>query len=90
MASRIERFSPVDGEFDDGNEEECYELARVEHRFALRRLQESFPDLEAGPLLAHASQHRTRPCPCGRGALAVWPWVVQTAQLVIATWPVGS
>ena len=42
MASRIERFSPVDGEFDDGNEEECYELARVEHRFALRRLQESF------------------------------------------------
>jgi hypothetical protein len=31
-------------------------------------------------LLAHASQHHTRPCPCGRGALAKWPWVVQTAR----------
>ena len=26
-------------------------------------------------------QHHTRPCPCGLGALAMWPWVVQTAQL---------
>jgi hypothetical protein len=80
MASRIERFEPdEDGEFD-GWDEEYYVLAQVEHRFALRRLQESFPELDPGPLLAHASQHHTRPCPCGRGALAKWPWVVQTAR----------
>ena len=80
MASRMERFAPdEDGEFD-GNDEEYYELARVEHRFALRRLREEFPEVAACPMV-HASQHHTRPCPCGRGVLAMWPWVVQTAQL---------
>ena len=26
-------------------------------------------------------EKQKRPCPCGRSALAVWPWVVHTPQL---------
>ena len=33
-------------------------MVRIQHRFALRRLQEEFPQLDPGPLLAHASQLR--------------------------------
>ena len=77
MAERMENFGPdADGLFDDGCEEQ-YELACVAHKHALRRLREAFPEVPACPI-AHASQHPTRPCPCGRGALAMWPWVVQT------------
>jgi hypothetical protein len=83
-ASRVEQFSPgPDGhEFDD--DEEQYELARVKCRFALRRFQESFPELDPRPsdvFCTHASQQLTRPCPCGSGVLARWPWVVQTMGL---------
>ena len=62
---------------DEGEEffdEEEIELASVKHKHALRRLHASFPEVAD-------QQHHTRPCPCGRGALAMWPWVVQTAQL---------
>ena len=75
MASRVEMFAPhpvEDGE-DDYFDEENYELACVKHKHALRRLREAFPE-------ACGEEHHTRPCPCGRGALAMWPWVVQTAQ----------
>ena len=74
-ASRVERFAPPAIGWDDD-----YELACVENKLALRRLRESFPEVDPCPM-AHASQHHTRPCPCGRGALAKWPWVVQAAQL---------
>ena len=82
MASRVEQFAfrpDEDGE-DDEFDEESYELACVKHKHALRRLQEAFPQVDLCPM-ADTSKHHTRPCPCGRGALAVWPWVVQTKQL---------
>ena len=77
-ASRVERFAPRPEE--DYAEDECfecyeeeYEIACVRHKHTLRRLHAAFPEV--------GEEHHTRPCPCGRGALAVWPWVVQTAQL---------
>ena len=71
-AERVEETAPQpDNENYIFNEEE-YEVALVRYKHALRRLQEAFPDLD--------EQHHTRPCPCGRGALAMWPWVVQNAQ----------
>ena len=79
LAARVERFAPrpdEDGE-DEYHEEELYELACVKHKHAMRRLHAAFPELAAGT----SSEHHTRPCPCGRRPLAVWPWVVQTAQL---------
>ena len=72
-ASRVERFAPSPDQDECDFDEEKYEVACVEPKHAMRRLHESFPGLE--------EKHHTRPCPCGRGALAVWPWVVQTAQL---------
>eukprot|EP00966_Prymnesium_polylepis_P001927 43797-Prymnesium_polylepis.1 len=54
--------------------------ARAKYNLELRRLQDNFPDYAVRALaMAHASQHHTRPCPCGHGCLARWPWVVQTA-----------
>ena len=54
----------------------------AKHKHALRRLQQSLPEVDPRPVgIANASQHQTRPCPCGRGVLARWPWVAQTAQL---------
>ena len=63
--------------------EEKDEQARLTYKFALRRLKEAFPELEVEPChrLAHASEHPTRPCPCGAGVLPKWPWVVQTVGL---------
>ena len=83
-ANEVEfRCKPPD--FDDENDERHYdeerdEIARVKYKHALRRLFESFPELDPCPMLAHASQHCTRPCPCGRGVLARWPWVVQDEE----------
>ena len=82
----MERFAPRqpyddndDFEFDTGDEEQ-YDTACVKHKHAIRRLQHAHH--EVGPCsVAHASQHDTRPCPCGRGVLARWPWVAQTAQM---------
>ena len=62
-------------------DEEHYELAYPKLKWALLKLYYAFPDLDPCPMLAHASQHHTWPCPCGRGALAKWPWVVHTAKL---------
>ena len=73
-AARVEYMAPWpdDGEDEDfcpwPVDEEAFEIAWVEHKHALRRLRESFPEV--------GEEHHTRPCPCGRGALAVWPWVV--------------
>ena len=72
-ASRVERFAPYAELADEDFYEEEYELACVKHKHALRRLRQAFPEV--------TEEHHTRPCPCGRGALAVWPWVVQTAEL---------
>ena len=76
-AARVEKFSPRlddDGEYYyDAGDEEMHEIAYVEHKWALRRLREAFLEV--------SGEHHTRPCPCGRGALAMWPWVVQTKQL---------
>ena len=71
---------------EDNNEEsmaEEYELACVRHKYAMRRLRLSFPEV--------ADDGSRRPCPCGLGALAMWPWVVQTAELgfcvcIMAQW----
>ena len=82
-AALVERRAPPppdDEEYgeDDYNpmwdfDEDEYDVACLRHKQKLRRLRESFPEAD--------EEHHTRPCPCGRGALAVWPWVVQTAQL---------
>ena len=72
-AERVEETSPRGEDDDDFNEEE-FEVAQVRHKHALRRLHEAFPEVVA-------DEHHRRPCPCGRGALAMWPWVVQTPEL---------
>ena len=75
MASRVEQSAPCpdeDGE-DQFYDEEEHELACVQHKHAMSRLRARFPEA--------SETHHTRPCPCGHGALAMWPWVVQTAQL---------
>ena len=70
-------------EFDDDAEQE--EAARVRYKYALRKLSAAFPELDT-PVMdmcagLHASQQRTRECPCGAGLLAQWPWVLQTVDL---------
>ena len=57
---------------DDFWNEERYDLACVKHAHALRRLRRAFPEV--------SEERQTRPCPCGRGELATWPWVALTAQ----------
>ena len=68
-------------EDDYGYDEDSDELARLNYKIAMKRLLLTFPELDPCPMLAHASQYDTRPCPCGRGALARWPWVVQCEHL---------
>ena len=80
-ASRVEdaaRYPDEDGEDDEFNEEE-YEVRCVKHKHAMRRLREAFPEVTDEP-------PHTRPCPCGRGALAMWPWVVHTVQGGFCDW----
>ena len=84
MAARVEIFrKPVDYDSDNWEnshyDEDNDEMAHLEYKQALRRLLRKFPELGPCPI-AHASQHDTRPCPCGRGVLAKWPWVVQVAE----------
>ena len=72
-----------DEEEDEGREER-EEVARVGYKHALRKLAEAFPELEIPAGLyagLHASEQVTRPCPCGAGRLARWPWVLQTKAL---------
>ena len=80
-ASQVEAWAPPPYEDEYYNDEERYDLACVKHKHAVRQLREAFPEIGTCPSLAHASQHETRPCPCGRGVLARWPWVVHGAQL---------
>lgn len=79
-ASMVEAFEPPPYEDEYYIDEERYALWCVKHEHAVRRLREAFPEVDPCPM-ARASRHDTRPCPCGRGVLARWPWVVQTAQL---------
>ena len=60
------------------------------NKHALRRLHEAFPEVVADE---YHIGGRAR-VDCGRGALAMWPWVVQTRELgtwasVIAGWMAG-
>ena len=83
-ASGVEHYTrrpDEDGEDEDFNEER-YEIACVKHKHALRRLRARFPEVD--------EEHHTRPCPCGGGALAVWPWVVQTAALGFCDCPMAG
>ena len=64
----------ADGDYEEYYDEENYEIACVKHKHAMRRLMDAFPELSSDEC------HR-RPCPCGRGALAMWPWVQKTAAL---------
>jgi hypothetical protein len=76
LAERLE-FLSKGWQDDEGGQffdEEEIEIKSVRHKYALRRLHASFPEVAD-------QEHHSRPCPCGRGALAMWPWVVQTAQL---------
>ena len=86
-AARVECCAPKHDPEDTGlndwrdeQDDEDYEVACVQHKVAVRRLERAFPELGQCPLDQHASHYQTRPCPCGRGALAKWPWVVQMAQ----------
>lgn len=86
-ADRLERTLPYvncygdpdDSDFEDYYDEEGEEVARVKYRYALRRLGEAYPELKI-PAGLHAglaaSEQETRPCPCGAGLLAKWPWVL--------------
>ena len=71
-------------EEDEDHDEEREEVARVEYKHALRRLAAEFPELKV-PAGLHAgvdaSAQETRPCPCGAGLLARWPWVLQSVSL---------
>jgi len=83
-------YNEETGEEYDVEEHEIY---RVKYKHALRRLQLAFPDLDPRPLDlldAHASRHRTRPCPCGRGVLARWPWVAHEARLGFCDCPMAA
>ena len=77
----------------EADREEQYDTAHVQLRRALRRLREAFPDLEPCPMLAHASQHHTRPdvhavaepSQSGRGWCTQLSWVSVSVR-----WRAGS
>ena len=73
----LDRDLDWEGSYDEDQDA----LARLKYKMAMKRLLERFPELDPCPILAHASQYAMRPCPCGRGALAKWPWVVQQEHL---------
>ena len=69
---------------EDEGQEEREEVAKVKYKHALRRLAEVFPELHIPDGLhagLGAGEQESRPCPCGTGLLARWPWVLQTASL---------
>jgi hypothetical protein len=85
-ARELERLLPENFVGDEGAyNEEDEDLARARYKHALRKLAKAFPELEVlVPELCaglQANQQCTRPCPCGAGLLAKWPWVLQTPQL---------
>jgi hypothetical protein len=69
----------------DSFDEDELEMTRLRYRQALRRLAQAFPELElrVSELVdgVRAAEHNSRPCPCGHGRLAQWPWVLQTQSL---------
>ena len=75
-AERVEQMSPCEDLDESELDEEAREIACVRHKHAMHRLVSSFPEIAS-------QEHLRRPCPCGHGALAVWPWVVQAGQLGI-------
>ena len=91
-ARRIELFMPCEGKdpYDAEHDVEYYECTYPKLKWGLHKLHQEFPDVDACPMLAHASQHHTRPCPCGRGVLAKWPWVVHTAELGFCNCPMAT
>ena len=60
-------------------------VLQVHYKHAVRILAEAFPELELSVAEVcagiHASEQPTRPCPCGGGKLARWPWMLQTVDL---------
>ena len=72
-------------EGDDASEmrieydEDGVEIRRIQYRRMLKRLSETFPELELQiPQLLEgerADAHNSRACPCGTGRLPQWPWV---------------
>jgi len=80
-ASQVESWAPPPYEDEYYMDEERYAVACVKHEHAVRRLREAFPEVDSCPVTCTARRRDTRSCPCGRGVLARWPWVVQTAQL---------
>ena len=78
-ARELERLLPENFVGDEGAyNEEDEDLARARYKHALRKLAKAFPELEVlVPELCaglQANQQCTRPCPCGAGLLAKWPW----------------
>ena len=53
----------IDDPYDAEHDAEHYELTYPKLKWGLRKLQQKIPDEDACPMLAHASQHHTRPCP---------------------------
>ena len=83
-AARVEMFMQppdYDPESLDHYDQENDEVSRVQYKWAMSKLQDQGLCPDPCPMFAHASQHQTRPCPCGRGALGKWPWVIHSAEL---------
>ena len=91
-ARRLEGFMPCEGmdPYEAELDAEQYELTYPKLKWGLHKLHQEFPDVDACPMLAHASQHHTRPCPCGRGVLAKWPLVVHRAELGFCDCPMAE
>ena len=74
----------VENAWEDYDEDEV-ELRKLRYAQALRRLGRAFPELELQVSEqvegVQASEHNSRPCPCGHGRLAQWPWLLQTQEL---------
>ena len=60
-------------------------MKMLKYRQALKRLGAAFPELELCVQEqlegVRAAEHSSRPCPCGHGRLAQWPWALQTEAL---------
>ena len=86
-AVRVEQFmQPADYDPEcDHYDQERDEVARLEYQWAMSQLQDQELCPDPCPMFAHASQQHTRPCPCGLGVLAKWPWVIHSAELGFCT-----
>lgn len=83
-ADWLERKLPGPDGHEYDCEEESEQEARKKYAYAIRVLQETYPELQPGPAdvaLLNVSRQESRPCACGHGHLARWPWVVQHDSL---------